>query len=282
MNWFSLTLLSVFIVSIANILQRILMKDDKSNPYSYAIIFHLLLGVINLVFAMIHGFQPLPLNANLIGFMLAVVLWGIGTIFLFKALQLLESSEVTILTSIRALVTIVASMLFLHESFNGQKVLGTIIILASIFLVTNFKKGAKFFNKGVVYSLAMAFFYGLAVVVDVFNLKNYEPISYIAIGNFMIGFILLLIYPKALKQWRDFVKPEFLKKMMPLGILSSVQGIAYVFALTKGPASQIAPISQAQVIVTVLLAVIVLKERTNLFRKIIAAFLVMFGVILLM
>ena len=115
-----------------------------------------------------------------------------------------------------------------------------------------------------------------------FILKHFEPISYMAIGNFMIGFILLLIYPKALRQWRGFIKPAFLKKMLPLGILTSVQGIAYIFALTKGPASQIAPISQAQVIITVLLAVILLKERTNLFRKLIAAFLVMFGVHLLM
>lgn len=49
-----------------------------------------------------------------------------------------------------------------------------------------------------------------------------------------------------------------------------------------GPASQIAPINQAQVIVTVLLAIIVLKERDHLFRKVIAAILVTIGVILLM
>lgn len=44
MNWLILTLLSVVISSAATILQRILMKSDQSNPYSYAILFHFLLG----------------------------------------------------------------------------------------------------------------------------------------------------------------------------------------------------------------------------------------------
>lgn len=280
MSWFFLTLLSVFIVSIANILQRVLMKGDKSDPFSYAIVFHFLLGIVNLLFAVLNGFHLPPLDGSLVLFIVAAALWGIGTVFVFKALQLLESSEVTILTSVRALVTITASILFLHETFNWQKALGTLIILASVFFVTNLKRGMTF-NKGVLYSMAMAFFYGLAVVVDVFNLKNYDPISYLAVANFFIGTILLLFYPKIFRQWKGFVKPTFLKKMLPLGIFSSIQAIAYYYALTKGPSSQIAPINQAQVIVTVLLAAILLKERDHLFRKLIAAALVTVGVILL-
>jgi len=46
------------------------------------------------------------------------------------------------------------------------------------------------------------------------------------------------------------------------------------------PASQIAAINQAQVIITVLLAVLLLKEKDNLLRKLIAAVLVTIGVIL--
>ncbi len=280
MNWLVLTLISVFIVSLSNILQRVLMKGDKSNPYSYAIIFHLLLGCINLLFAFFHGLKLPIFNSSLLFFLLASALWGIGTVFLFKALQLLESSEVTILTSIRALVTIVASIYFLHESFNTQKALGTVIILASIILITNIKKGMTF-NKGILYSLGMALFYGLAVVADVHNLKNYDPISYLAVINFMIGAILVLMYPKALVGWKNYIQFSFLKKMIPLGLFSSLQAIAYYYALTIGSASQIAPINQAQVIVTVLLAAVLLKERDSLVRKLITSVLVMIGVILL-
>lgn len=281
MDWLLLTLASVFIVSLANILQRVLMRDDKSNPYSYAFIFHILLGILNLVFALIHGFQLPPLDGSFIYFIIAAVLWGGGTVFLFKALQLLESSEVTILGSFRALITIVASIIFLRETFNLQKVLGTIIILASIFLVSNLKKGIKF-NKGIIYVFVMAVMYGSAVVFDAFIVKQYDPISYLAVANLLIGSMILMFYPKALGQWSYFIKPNFLKKMLPLVFLSSAQAIAFYMALSiGGNASQIGPINQAQVIITVLLAVVFLKEKDHLLRKLIAGVLVTFGVVLL-
>jgi bacterial/archaeal transporter family protein len=280
MSWLLLTLISVFISSLANILQRVLMKNDKSNPYSYAIVFHFLIAILNLFFALLHGFKLPSPNQNLVFFLLAAILWGGGTVFLFKALHLLESSEVTILSSVKVIITILASIIFLHESFNGQEIIGVTIIFASIILVTNLKSQVKF-NRGVIYALAMTVFYGLAVIFDVLIIRNYDPVSYLAVSNFLIGFILLLLNPKAVLQWKVFIKPEFLKKMLPLGIFSSTQAIAYYFALTYGKASQIASINQSQVIVTVLFAVILLKERDNLFRKFVSAVLVTIGVFLL-
>ena len=280
MNWFWLLIISVFVVSFANILQKSLMKNDKSDPISYSIFFAFLLGVCNLVVALIYGFHIPALNISFIFLPMSALLWGVGTIFYFKSLQILESSEVVILSSGRSLITITASLLFLGEVFNVQKLLGTAIILISIFMVANIKKGFKF-NRGLYYLLGMVLCFGMAVIFDVVNLRNFEPLSYLAIANFLIVIILLIIFPKSLKNWKGFAKPDFLKKMLPLGILSTSQAILYYFALAKGPASQIAPISQAQVIVTLLLAVILLKERDHLVKKALAAVLVTIGVILL-
>jgi uncharacterized membrane protein len=256
------------------------MKDDKSDPISYSIIFAFLLGIINFIIALFFGFHFPVLSLSIIFFPIAAILWGLGTVLFFKALQLLESSEVTILASVRSLVTIAAALLFLGETFSMQKLLGTIIILVSIFIVTNLKGGIKF-NKGIYYTFGMALFYGLAIACDVVNLRSTDPLSYLAIINILIGIILLLIFPKALLKVKIFTNKNFVKKMLTLSIFTSAQAIAYYFALAKGPASQIAPIGQSQVIITILLAVIILKERDNLLRKIVAAILVMIGVLLL-
>ena len=281
MNWLYLTLLSVLFVSIANILQRVLMKGDKSNPYSYAIVFHILLGTINLAFALLFGSNLSLFSGNIVLLILSSLLWGICTIFLFKALQLLEASEVTILSTIRIVITIIASMVFLQEVFNNQRVLGTIIIIASTILVANLKKGFRF-NKGVIYVLAMSLFAGLAIVADSFNVKHYDVLSYNAIQNFLSGIFLLLFYPKALQQWKQFIQPSFLKKMLPLVIFSTIQGVAYLLALTTpGVTAQVATIRQASVILTVVLSISFLGEKDNLLRKLGAAILVTIGVILL-
>lgn len=280
MGWFILTLLSVFIVSISNILLRILMRDENSEPVSYTIIFALLLSCVYFIVSLFLGFHFPVLDWKIIYFLIAATLWGLGTIFLFKALQIIESSEVTILVSLRILITITASVIFLHDVFNFQKFIGTIILLLSILLVANIKKGIKF-NKGVTYSIFVIFFSGLAVVFDAYNLNNYDVVSYLAVINFLIFVVLLTIRPKAILKWKQFTHPGFLKKMLPLVLFSCGQAYAYYFALQKGPLSQIAPISQSQVIVTVLFAAVLLNEKDNLLRKIIAAVLVTIGVILL-
>jgi len=153
--------------------------------------------------------------------------------------------------------------------------------LVSVVLISNVKKGFKF-NKGVIYALAVGLFYGLAVVVDAFNIKHFDAISYAVIMAFLPGIILLLLNPKAVKGFGVVKNLSFLKKMGTLGFFYSGQAILYFLALAVGgKASQIGPISQAQVIVTVVLAVILLKEKDNLLKKIIAAILVTIGVILM-
>lgn len=281
MDWLLLTLLSVFVVSIANILQKVLMKDEKSDPYSYALVFQFLIAILSLPIAMVQGFQIPIINSNLVFLVIAAALWGGTAVFLFKALQVMEASEVTILSSIRVVITIIASILFLQESFNVLNVLGTILILVSILLVTNLNKGIKF-NKGIFYTLVMALFSGLAIVADGFNTKNYDAASYSTIVNFLTATILLIIYPKVLKQWNNYTKPNFLKMMLPLAVFSTIQGLAYLMALAVGGnTSQVGTIRQASIIVTVILAVIFLKERDYLGRKLIAAILVTCGVVLL-
>lgn len=280
MSWFFLIILSTIIVSFANILQKVLMRDDKSDPIAYSIIFAFMLGGINLIVALVYGFRFPSFGIHSLFLLGAAILWGLGTICFFKALQLLESSEVTILGSVRSLITIAASLLFLNETFNQKKLLGTILVLLSIFIVTNLKHGMKF-NKGIYYTLGMVCFYGLAVVFDVVNLRYADPLSYLAITNILIGIILLLIFPKTIRKLTFLADKSFWKKMLPVSVFSSGQAIAYYFALAKGPASQIAPIGQSQVIITILLAVVILKERDNLLRKTIAAVTVTVGVILL-
>lgn len=100
--------------------------------------------------------------------------------------------------------------------------------------------------------------------------------------NFLIGTLLLIYYPKTIKQWRSFAKPDFVKSMLPLGIFTTIQAVAYYLALgSGGNASQVGPILQAQVVLTVVLAVIFLKERDFIYRKILASILVTIGVLLI-
>ncbi len=281
MNWLVLTLLSVIFSSVASILQRVLMKGDKSNPYSYTVVFHILLGCLTLVIGLIHGSNFSLFSGKIYILLLAGALWGVCQVFLFKALQLVEASELTIVSGVRVVITIIASIVFLNQVFTGRNVLGTALILAATFLVVNLGKGFKL-NRGLLYTLAMTLFGGLAIVADSANVRHYDVLAYSTYSNFLSGFFILAFYPKALQQWRHFVQPSFLVRMLPLAIFSSTQGVLYLLALAYGGnTAQVGTIRQASVIVTILLAIIFLKERTNLSRKLIAAVVVTAGILLL-
>ena len=281
MSWLALTILSVVIASVASILQRVLMKDNKSNPYSYAIIFHLLLGVLVLVFGLMRGTDFSLFSGNIYMLLLASALWGACQVFLFKALQLLEASEVTVISDSRVIVTIIASVIFLGEVFTGWNIVGAILIVAASLLVVDIRKGFKF-NKGVWYTLAMALFAGLAIVADSANVQQYDVLAYSTFSNFLSGFFILAFYPRALRQWGHFIQPNFLIKMVPLAVFSATQGVLYLLALTYGGnTAQVGTIRQSSIILTVLLAIIFLNERGKLWHKLVAAVLVTTGVFLL-
>lgn len=281
MSWLALTILSFVIASVASILQRVLMRDNKSNPYAYAIIFHLLLGVLVLVFGLMRGANFFLFSGNIYVLLLASALWGACQVFLFKALQLLEASEVTVISDLRVIVTIIASVIFLGEVFTGWNIIGAILIVAASLLVVDFRKGFKF-NKGVWYTLAMALFAGLAIVADSANVQQYDVLAYSTFSNFLSGFFILAFYPKSLKKWVHFIQPNFLIKMVPLAVFSATQGVLYLLALTYGGnTAQVGTIRQSSIILTVLLAIIFLNERGKLWHKLVAAVLVTAGVLLL-
>src|SRR5581483_6998196 len=177
MLWLWFLLISIFTASIANILQRVLMKDAKSDPLSYGIIFQFTFGTFNLIFGLIHGLVLPQLSFHLIFFLISAILWGSTTYFFFKGLKLIEASESTIILSSRTFITIFAAILFLHESLNLPKIIGVILMIFSVFLITEMKRGFKF-NKGVYLAFIASVCGGLAIVSDTYNVKTYDPISY--------------------------------------------------------------------------------------------------------
>lgn len=255
------------------------MRDDKSDPVVYTIIFAFFLSIAFGLVSLFFGFKFPAIDWSLLIFVFAALLWGLGTIFLFKAYKALEASEVTILTSVRVVVTILISVLFLKEIFGFEKILGTIIILASVMFVANLKKGFRF-SKGTTYAFLVALFYGAAVTLDAIILKTYDVVSYLPVANFLIFIILLLIYPKSVKKWRVATDRGFLKKMLPLVFFCCIQAYAYYFAIQRAQVSQVSTISLTQVVVTVLLAAVLLGEKDNLVKKLIASVLVFIGVLL--
>lgn len=281
MTWFFWVIISLFATAISNLLQRIIMREKDSDPFSTMLIFQILTTLFTGIFAVWHGFALPSFDAGLWNFLFSGFLWGIGSYTMFRAYQFLGTSEIAIISSFSAIVTIVTALIFLGESFDFIKIAGTGLILMSV-LIISVKKGKLSFAKGTIYALISTTCFGLGVTNDAFILRSYDAISYTPIAFLLPGILLVLMKPSVLRTLNRLRNITFTKHILFLSFFYSAQAVAYYLALQSGgTASQIAPIFKANIVLTVLLAVIFLKEREHLFLKFVSAILVTVGVLLI-
>ena len=274
-------MVSVIALAISNLLQRVLMRNEKSNVVAYSLVFQLTCVALIGLFAFTRGFVMPPIQEMWFNFVLITVLYAAGTLFLFRALQDVEASEVTVITSSRALWTIAVALIFLGESFDLTKTIGVALVLGSIALVS-FKRETARFNKSIFYALGSAFCYGVGFANDTFILRQSDALSYAALAFLLPGLFILAIKPKVLVEMKSLLTTSILLKMVLLGLFYSTSAITIYFAYQQGgTASQLAPINQSVVILTVLLAAIFLGERSQLLRKFAGAIIATAGVLLL-
>jgi uncharacterized membrane protein len=102
-----------------------------------------------------------------------------------------------------------------------------------------------------------------------------------SVNNACVSYILLF-KPQAAKKIRLFTNLTRIRNMVLNSVFYAVAVITVFMAYKAGgPVSQIAPIGQSTIVITVILAYIFLKERDRLVNKIVGAILVFAGIILL-
>lgn len=285
MTWPILALINIVTSAVVVLLQRVLMKEEDSNPVGSSIIFQFGLGIIALLFAVVLGRFSLPAISThpelVFPYLLATLLWTGYTLFSFKASKLVGAGEMTILGASNSIITIFLSILFLSESLKITTIFGSALILFAIWLV-NSEKLSFSSREGVIFALISAACGGIAVVVDATILKSYDAFSYLAVMSFLPGIVLLSSFPKQALKIPSLLKPKPLSFMLFFCFIYTIQSSSYYLAYQAGaPMSQLTPLSKSYIVLTLVLAVIFLKEKSNLKKKIVASVLVTIGAILL-
>ncbi len=281
MSWQLLILLSVLTYSISVLLQRVFVKEDKSDPIAFFIVFSALTGVLIGAYGFLTQDMSMAGIQNVWGnIILMTFLYGFGNIFLFTALKKIEASTFTILFSSRALFTVLASSVLLSESFNATQWLGALCIFGGIVIVTG--KIKRFtITRYEIFAVIAAIGYGFENTNDRFILKSLHVYPYVFIGFLLPILPSLVFFPKSLGHIKIFFTKKVFWKLLFLCIIYAAGSLMFFVALQKAPnSSQVATINLTSVVVIVLLAVIFLKERAYWPRKIIGAVLSFIGLLL--
>ena len=192
----------------------------------------------------------------------------------------IEASTFSVITQLSTVFMIVAGVLFFKEPFVLNKFIGAILIVFSNVLIF-FKKGNGKPNKYVLLGIFANVCFSIALFLDVNNSDKFNLPIYVAL-TLGIPTILIAIFEKI--KFSD-IKEEYKngnkKAILITAITWSLSIVAQLRAYQLGEVSIVAPLCALSVILNVIVGYFFLKEKDDMLKKIIAALLIILGIILI-
>ena len=289
MNWIIAIAISIVAGSSAGLLQRVLMRGKVSGSYSYTAVTQLLSAFVVLGFAIILGRTSFPSievilsNRLYIFIIFSAILYALNGAFVFKALQSVEISKFTILYTLRAVVTIIVATIFLNEGLTLIQLIGAgCILFAVIYVNSKSLKDLFIFNRGEIYALMAALSFGTATVSDKYLIAWFDYVPYLFIDFLLPALILFAVRPKVVSEVGTLIKQKLASKLILFSALYAIAALSFFGALSMANnASLVSSVGQSGTILTVILGIVLLKERDQLGKKLLAGAISFIGLVLL-
>lgn len=190
---------------------------------------------------------------------------GASWLCYFKALQLGDINHVVPIDKFSTVLTILLAALFLKEGMSPAKAAGVVLIAAGTFLMIEPKKAQRaqpqnrqwFF-----YAVGAAVFASLTAILGKIGISGVESNLGTAVRTAVVLMMAWLMVFAAGKQ-KDIQKtPRGELGFIALsGLTTGGSWLCYYKALREGPASVVVPIDKLSILVTVLFAYLVFKEK---------------------
>ena len=251
-------------------------KDDGA----LTILLQFLSGVIVLVFVPLFKFQ-FPTNVKTYIFLgIACIFYAIADRVNTTARRGLEVSVYSILGQLSTVFVIAWGIIFFKEAIILRKIMGALLIIIGNVAVL-YKKGKFEWNKYILFSLLgnLAMSIGISVDVgisDQFNMPIYVALTLI-VPSLLIFLTERVKTKSIISEFRNGNQESIIAVCCSWGIMIITMLRAYQF----GSVTTIAPLCAVTTILNVFVAYFVLKEKDSLLRKILAAIIVIFGIILI-
>lgn len=281
MTWLYLSLASVLNFTYLNLLSRVVSQRSK-NPRVMSVIFNfiaILITLIIFIFSSGHKNFSLPKGFYPYFYLfLACLFYGLNERLRFYASKYLEASLFAIISNVSVVIAFIVALFLYNESMTINKMLGFLLIMASLLLVS-FEKIKKISWRGIGLALLTSTFVGIAWSLDKKGIYYFNTETY----NVFIWLLpFFVVYFPGVK-FSD-IKREIKINKWSLILLSFLNVFGYFLSLkaqSLAEATKVIPIIQTSTVLTVIFGIFILKEKNNLFKKILAGVIAVIGVFLL-
>lgn len=279
MTWLWLTFIYVAFLVSAELVNKKVVSHQKVDEIVFGASVQFATGVTSLVIALLLGWKFSFTVTSCFLFIGMIITYIIAVSLYFTGLKHVDLSLVTIFSALGSIWSLVLGFVLLNEPFTQVKVFGVLLmLLASV--VVSLKKWKFSLDKYAWAVIVSSFFYTLGAVFDK-SLNNFgNPLSYMSLSFSFVGFsMLLLYYKKTLRAMHAiFSIGSFWKGILINGVLYALGFWALFTAYQQGgEVSRMFPITLSTSIIVPILGILLLKERTDLLRKLLAVAIMIGG-----
>jgi len=192
---------------------------------------------------------------------------GLSWLCFFKAIQLGDVSKVVPIDKASIVLTIILSFIILREPLAPMVVIGGLLISAGTFILigrTKKKEKTSLKQSYIFLALMSAIFAALTSILAKIGIEDVDSnlatfIRTIVILLFAWGIVL---WQGTAHQLRDVTKKSFLFLILS-GIATGLSWLCYFGAISLGKVSVVAPIDKFSTVLTMILGVIIIKEKLS-------------------
>lgn len=272
----------MFCVATADISQRFSLKDKS--PLSSITNNFLVwngIGLLSLLYFFITK-QSFPKISNI--FILEMlpmsVLYFIGGTFYYQSFKSNSVSISAVLAMVSSVITTFLGIILYHESISYQKIIGATIVLLAIIFV-NYQKNQKL-DKYNLYALLGGIFYGFAYTFDKHFVVTTSPDFYQMYLCFAVGIASFIFSPKKIVSELSQFSSNLIFSILSSIVFFFLYQKFYFLAYNRGgEVGRIDVLNNTTIFIVIFLEFILLKEKSDLTKKIIGAIFATIGVTLL-
>lgn len=192
----------------------------------------------------------------------------------------IEASTFSIIKQLSTVFMILAGLLFFKEKFVWKKIIGAGLIIFSNILIF-YKKGNQKLDKYVLLGILSNIIYSVALFLDVNISDSFNLAFYVALTLLVPALFITIAERVKLSNIKKEFKNGNKKPILITGLCWGTMIVVQLRAYQLGEATSVAPLCALTVIGNVLVGYLFLKERNNLLKKLIAAFLIIMSVFLI-
>lgn len=286
MSWLLLTVLAIVSRAVFGIAVKLLSNKARVSAATQAVLLTTGAGLLAvLVSPLVGGVTIHGLSAVWFIALLMVASQAFGNILFFKGLEKLDASTAQIAFASILLWSTLLSILFLGSQFTFKQFVGILILFIAILTVQYTKKKDRTINTGILYVFMSTFLFAVFQTTSAELAKTISAGTYLVLAYLGSSLIIGAIYYGRLKKDSQFLKTNARKLLTPM-LFACITSIMYFvfsyFAYKSAPDRGIVVVLlTSQVILSVILAIIFLKERKNVNRKLVGGALAVIAGVLI-